>query len=598
MMLKSLGIVVSYCLLIVHSHFLLSADNSRVVESQTTEEALLLELEDLIEKDPVATQNQLEKLRSETSKAIDRRTLRIDTLICEAMLSQGFYVSAYEESSILIKKYTSFDKQARYGYLLLCHALASEHTGRYKDSTDLYNKAVQLAIMKGDLILHSKALRLRGDFYAFHGTVEDALLDLQESYRLSERIKDTKGVFRTKNSLAILYSYINDDQKAMEYYEEVYLYAKDEGLLRPMSILTFNLGKAHHRLNNLVDAARYFIESENLSRSLNDSAGIAYALRGQALISLERNDYESAKPKLEEVVSLFNNLGSEMQVAQTTMRLAEVYLKTNQFQLSIKLHLNAINVFEEKNSIYSLSQAYKQLSSVYATVEDFEKAYLAHEKYVDLYNDYRKQDHAKRLEELRVVFDTERAEVANKLLSKQNRLTSAELEQQIQFSKFQTWIIGLGFLFVISLAFQVRRNIQNKKQLELLVRTDELTQLANRRYIMELIEREFKLALRGNATPSLIMFDIDHFKNFNDEFGHRVGDEVLQAVSNCCQIEVRSTDVLGRIGGEEFLILLPQTHQTDAMEVAERCRVAVEKLELDMIDENVSITISLGSTLR
>ena len=594
-MLKYTGIVLVLQVLLNYWGQVNASEVKTSSHSELSQQQLAL-LEDNLEKDPIATEKELETIKSKLPSEISRRSLWVETLLCETKLAQGMFVPAYEESRVLIQKYESFNNQARFGYLLLCHALASENTGHYKKSTQLYDRAIDLAILTEDKKLQSKALRSRGDFYALHGTVEQALMDLQASYRISESIDDQKGVFRTKNSLAILYSYTNEDQKALEYYEEVYQYAKDQGLVRPVSILTYNLGKAHQRLQNLDEADRYFDESIGLSRALNDSAGVAFALRGQAEVYLANKQLELARQRLEEVVALFTSLGNQMQVAQTTTLLADIYFKLNQYDRSIRLYQESIKVFHKKESIYSLSLAYKQLSQVYEKVEDYKNAYESYVSHNQFDNKYRQLKHEKRLEELRVVFDTERAEVANKLLVETNKLTAAELEQQIQFSNFQTAIIGLGLIVVTLLVFQVRRNLQNKKRLELLVRTDELTQLANRRYIMELIEREFKLALRGNSSLALIMFDIDHFKSFNDKYGHKVGDEVLQAVSRCCQEQVRSTDLLGRIGGEEFLIFLPQTQIGEAMEVAERCRLAVESLDLSMVEDEVRLTISLGVT--
>lgn len=145
-----------------------------------------------------------------------------------------------------------------------------------------------------------------------------------------------------------------------------------------------------------------------------------------------------------------------------------------------------------------------------------------------------------------------------------------------------------------ALIYQIWRYIRNKRKLEFLARTDELTKLANRRHIMEFIEREFSRSQRGGACLSLVMFDIDYFKQFNDKYGHKVGDRVLQNVAKSCSKLLRKSDILGRIGGEEFLLFLPDTNEAAAFAIAERCRIAVSEIPTPFIGDEERVTISGG----
>jgi len=121
--------------------------------------------------------------------------------------------------------------------------------------------------------------------------------------------------------------------------------------------------------------------------------------------------------------------------------------------------------------------------------------------------------------------------------------------------------------------------------------TDSLTETYNRRKFDEIVVKEHHLANHGGIPFSLIMFDIDHFKKVNDEFGHSIGDQVLIHLSRLIRGLVRQGDLLIRWGGEEFLILLPSTHIEEAGPFAERIRqnVACEKFP-----GAGAITISLG----
>ena len=105
--------------------------------------------------------------------------------------------------------------------------------------------------------------------------------------------------------------------------------------------------------------------------------------------------------------------------------------------------------------------------------------------------------------------------------------------------------------------------------------TDALTGLANRRRFIEIAEAELVRSRRYDAPLSLLMLDIDHFKEVNDAHGHRAGDRVLQQLARTCLEVLRNVDVVGRVGGEEFAILLPETALPGAVDVAERLREAV-----------------------
>ena len=142
------------------------------------------------------------------------------------------------------------------------------------------------------------------------------------------------------------------------------------------------------------------------------------------------------------------------------------------------------------------------------------------------------------------------------------------------------------------------RDISDRKNLEHrlteLSRRDALTGAANRRYFFERAEEEFARARRYNKPLSLIVFDIDYFKQVNDSNGHVAGDRVLQNLSNIISVDLRETDLLGRVGGDEFAVLVPETDLQGACEVAERLRLAIEKQRASDGQEAVQYTLSLG----
>jgi two-component system cell cycle response regulator len=125
--------------------------------------------------------------------------------------------------------------------------------------------------------------------------------------------------------------------------------------------------------------------------------------------------------------------------------------------------------------------------------------------------------------------------------------------------------------------------------------TDELTRIYNRRHLMERLAEEVESMRRYRYELSCLMIDIDHFKKINDSFGHQKGDDVLKQLSALIKANIRSVDILGRYGGEEFLALLPFTGKENALAVAERLRTVVKEHNFADTDHPLQFTLSIGA---
>jgi diguanylate cyclase (GGDEF)-like protein len=138
--------------------------------------------------------------------------------------------------------------------------------------------------------------------------------------------------------------------------------------------------------------------------------------------------------------------------------------------------------------------------------------------------------------------------------------------------------------------------IQKKIEADLveLARHDPLTCIANRRYFFERANQEFTRAQRSHTSLCIASIDIDHFKRFNDSYGHAVGDEMLKSLCRVSESVLRETDLLARIGGEEFAILMPDTTQEGAIHLAERVRQVVSKNKIRVNEQGISCTVSIG----
>ncbi|WP_339845385.1 GGDEF domain-containing protein [uncultured Halopseudomonas sp.] len=127
---------------------------------------------------------------------------------------------------------------------------------------------------------------------------------------------------------------------------------------------------------------------------------------------------------------------------------------------------------------------------------------------------------------------------------------------------------------------------------------DSLTGVGNRLAMDRALDREVKLSIRNRSTLSLLVLDIDYFKQINDQYGHACGDEALKAVVNCVRNCLRGVDDVFRMGGEEFVVLLSDTAAREARMVAERIRSAIEEMQFQTDGVSIAITASIGVATR
>ena len=163
-------------------------------------------------------------------------------------------------------------------------------------------------------------------------------------------------------------------------------------------------------------------------------------------------------------------------------------------------------------------------------------------------------------------------------------------------------LVLLGSTFVAVRMQQIKHRLVQQKHaltkalehISHLAQHDELTGLANRRHMLERMEAERLRSHRTGRPLLLALLDLDHFKNVNDTHGHAAGDQVLQAFVGSVQAMVRGTDVLARWGGEEFVLMLPETDAAGAEELLEHLRHAVQALEVPVDGQTLRITVSIG----
>jgi diguanylate cyclase (GGDEF)-like protein len=239
-------------------------------------------------------------------------------------------------------------------------------------------------------------------------------------------------------------------------------------------------------------------------------------------------------------------------------------------------------------------QLYLMLADLYAKQGKFQQAYDQKQQFFDRYLAYHQAEKQKTVATIKQQYQTDLKQKQNQLLEKQNQLEASKIaknEQQKQINQRNSLLIFAGVALFIVLLY---RQLRIKMRLKYYAEHDVLTQLYNRKVLFQRGAKLFEQAKSNNTLLSVVVFDIDHFKQINDTFGHQAGDQVLMRMAALAKETMRTRDILARLGGEEFVAIMPELTQEQAKACAERLREKFEQQHYQTIGINRAITASFG----
>ena len=432
----------------------------------------------------------------------------------------------------------------------------------------------------------------------YHGDFGDALVDLQKAYGLNVALKKESGQRYVLNAIANLYadSRVAQYDRALEYYRQLLAANEAAGLPREIATAHFNLGSTLESKGDLKGALEEYEKALAIERQRKDPAEIAYDQRSIGVVLTKQERPREALPWLDQAVAYFERSGDAERLAQARLSRAVALRKLGRLRDALTDLEAARQRFEATRSDRFLEKLQDERGLVLAAAGDWQNAFAARTAQMGLrqkLSDRMREEHTSRL---RVQFDTEKKEQENRALLRENELRGRALEDAERIRSLQRIVILLSAGLIAILGYLAVRHILNARRFRALALTDELTRLPNRRHIMTVAHAQSRAARQGGTPFCLIALDIDHFKRINDTYGHDVGDLVLQRVAHTCRTALRRDDQVGRTGGEEFLVVLPRTPAAVAVEVAQRLRAAVERLDCTDLDPALSVTVSLGVT--
>ena len=473
--------------------------------------------------------------------------------------------------------------------VLTCRGETLQSAGDIEQAKTAFDEAIAVATAANDEQLLADALFKRGYVHALQGEYASGMSDVRRSQELFERIHMPQHALTVLNTIATIYNKMGDYPQAAQIYERARSQQHDAGLRRDEAVTLYNLGRARQKLGQWDAARASFSGCRVLSHEINFARGEAYGLLGLASVDNANGDPSGALRLLAQEGPEIPDarLNAQIQLARGT---ALGTLQRNSEALAA-LGLSMAS-FKQANSLEELGTTYGELATVEAQMGDWQTAYKYRSEAQATSETLLHNQLDQRFATLKVEFDTATKEKENMLLVRQNAATEAELVQERRASALQTAVILLSLLLLVLLTVLVLRQRRGARRMQELAMTDELTGAPNRRAVLNYLDEQLQ---RAEATPcSILVIDIDRFKNINDEYGHPIGDVTLQLVTAQLRRAAVEPALLGRLGGEEFVVVLPTTELHDAHLIAERLRAQVPSVDLSSWLGDRRITVSIG----
>jgi diguanylate cyclase (GGDEF)-like protein len=432
-----------------------------------------------------------------------------------------------------------------------------------------------------------------GDRLVRETSYEAATQTLSNAYGLLGADKSNALAHNVINSLANLYYETGELALAERYYRELLGYDESSGDTLALSVTLFNLGHVAASQQRFSEADALFNQALQLNLQLKDEPGRAYTLKALGVNAQATGDLVQARTFLKDSAAAFRNVGDEVQHAAVLRNLADVELAANLPQTAVNYYLEALPVLAQSGFTSALMRCYRGLSLAFEKLNQFDKALIAQRAYSELMQASLEQQNNDATQRIREELDTRRYADANFALEKAREQQERELSESRSLVRMQFLVLMLAGAVVALVCMMFKRSEKTAKYLKKLASTDDLTKLRNRRAIMEKGQHEWQRAVRYKSPLSCLVFDLDHFKSINDNYGHSKGDEVLRALAHQLIATLRQSDCVGRIGGEEFLLFAPETDASQAQMLAEKIRLGIANCRITGI-ENKKITISIG----
>ncbi|WP_396269716.1 diguanylate cyclase [Ideonella sp.] len=445
----------------------------------------------------------------------------------------------------------------------------------------VYHRGLALRRQLGDVVGEAGSLNNIGSVLREMGQFADALKYLLMSLELAESAHDTRATAYAMSNIGGVLAELDDRARAVEYHlRALTLVRQTPDRALEGSTLT-SLGRLLMRSGQLPEAMRHLERALDITRRVGHLADTGLALLGLGLAHQHEGAYDRAERLLLEALTLIRRSHRRGAEAEVLLALGRNRWLSGAASPAVDLLSQALKLAEVLRADHIsgklhelLSQIHEQQGHAAAALRHFKEFYACQQR-------IHGQETQRRVRGLLGRAELERAHL--------------QVEHERKRGDELALALGLARESERQKQELLAQLSQQADMLRQLAREDGLTGLANRRWLDAQLDRERERARRYRHGLSVAMVDIDHFKSVNDRFSHRVGDEVLRRVGRLLRDTCRSGDIVGRYGGEEFVVVLVETPLTAAIAVCEKLRQRIADLDLsDLHPDLKHITVSIG----
>ena len=476
----------------------------------------------------------------------------------------------------------------------ICRGLYQSRVTTERDALPAYEEGIRIARRLENGRLIADGLTWRGSAQSLLGEQAKALFDFLEAQRLYETVGSTTAAQSNLISIATIYRRLGEYDKAGDYLRQSMVSAQRKRDKQEQMVVNLQLGFLATERGDAAAAVAPLQQALVLARETGSRQSVGSALLALAESSNARQQYAEALQHLERAAGEFQAVSDKSNTGMLALQSAEAHAGLGQHELAAReFDIAEANVRHSNNMRY-LAELYEERSK---NQEALGKPSAA---LADLKLKMKADAALARLAKTQITtlmsyqFDTERRELENRKLGADKALKEQQLAALERVRGWQRLAILLAGVLLALMLWLAWRQWRQSRRLHRLALTDPLTGISNRRHIEHMLHMAVDEARRAHRALTVIMLDVDHFKRVNDSHGHPVGDQVLEQIVQACQGALRQFDRLGRMGGEEFLVVLPDTDLEGGLQVAERLRANVVAARPMVAGIELQLSISLG----
>ncbi|BFI95182.1 MAG: GGDEF domain-containing protein [Rhodanobacter sp.] len=468
------------------------------------------------------------------------------------------------------------------------------------DALQSFDAAVLTARRLGDTRVIADALTWRGNQLSLLGDQAKAMIDLLDAQTDYEKIGNAPAPARANLvNIASLYRRMGEYDDAADYLRQAMAAIGDAEDKQQLLAIYMGQGFLASERGRPADAVAPQQKALDLAREIGPPQNVGAALLAQAESSNQLGQYEKALRQLAEAAKVFQSVSDNSNADMLALQTAEAHAGLGQHALAAQEFQVAATALANSGNLRYLAELYAARSKNEEALGRPQAALDDLRRMVATNKELEQKTKAQVTTLMRYRFDTARRDLENRRLADEKALQSQQLASLESVRTWQQLAILLGGVLMIGVTWLGYRQLLKSRRLNRLSLVDPLTGISNRRHIDHLLDVAVANAGRTHGELTVAMLDIDHFKHVNDSHGHPAGDQVLRETARICQDSMRQHDRFGRFGGEEFLVVLPDTDLEHGLMVAERLRAKVADAVFVVGDAKIKITVSLGvSALR